>query len=303
MSAKPVIVGSRGSGLALTQTRAIVRELAAANPDFAFEIKIIKTTGDHLSEINAPDMPPGKGIFTAEIEYALLRKEIDLAVHSLKDLPVDMRADLSISSIPHRADSRDLLVTCNPVHSLDDLPEGAVIATGSPRRAAQLRHYRADLQTAEIRGNIDTRLRKLRENPAWSGILLAKAGVDRLKPDVSGLVLTPLSLKIILPAPGQGALALQIRAGDELHQSIVGKVHDSSTAACVQAERAFLAGLGGGCQAPVAAIAEIDGDSLNLTGVCWINNEPQPRRGQMHDLHMNAEKLGRALAGKLSSNL
>ncbi len=296
---KPVIVGSRGSALALAQTRAILRELEAAHPELRFEIKIIKTTGDHLSEINSPDLPSGKGIFTAEIEYALLRGDIDLAVHSLKDLPVEMRSDLAVGAIPKRADARDVLVTRTPIRSLDEVPQNAIIATGSPRRASQLRLFRPAAKIVGVRGNIDTRLRKLRETQEWFGIVLAKAGLDRLQPDIRQLTLTPFPLSVMLPAPGQGALALQIRAGDEYHHAVLQKVHDPATAACVRAERAFLSGLGGGCQAPVAASATVEGSTLKLRGVAWIDNASNASSGEVSGPTSEATQLGKALAGAL----
>ncbi|PAW77408.1 MAG: hydroxymethylbilane synthase [Verrucomicrobia bacterium Tous-C9LFEB] len=302
MKAKPVIVGTRGSGLALAQTTSLLCQLSAACPGYTFQIKVIKTTGDRLSELNSPELPSGKGIFTAEIEQALLRGEIDLAVHSLKDLPVDLGSDLVIGAIPKRADARDVLITREPITSLAELPQGAIVATGSPRRAAQLLRQRPDLRTAGIRGNIDTRLRKLRENPEWSGLLLAAAGLSRLQPDVEGLTVTPLPLEQILPAPGQGALALQIRANDEFHRDLLAKVHDADTAACVDAERGFLAGLGGGCQAPVAASASIENGVLHLHGIAWLNEAPEPRLGDTQGDPLQAKELGRALAQKILQN-
>lgn len=299
MNAKPVIVGTRGSGLALAQTKALLAQLADACPGFIFEIKVIKTTGDRLSELNSPELPSGKGIFTAEIEQALLRGEIDLAVHSLKDLPVDLGNELVIGAIPKRADARDVLITREPIASLAELPQGAIVATGSPRRAAQLLCQRPDLRTAGIRGNIDTRLRKLRENPEWTGLLLAAAGLARLKPDVTGLTVTPLPLDQILPAPGQGALALQIRAKDEFHRNLLTNVHDADTAACVDAERGFLAGLGGGCQAPVAASASIENGVLHLHGIAWLNAAPEPQLGDTQGDPLHAKEIGRALARQL----
>lgn len=300
-SPRPVIVGTRGSALALAQTKAILRELETAHPGVRFEIRIIKTTGDRLSELNSPELPSGKGIFTAEIEQALLRGDIDLAVHSLKDLPVEMRSDLALGAIPKRADARDVLVTKTPIASLNDLPKNAIVATGSPRRAAQLLLQRPDVQTAPIRGNIDTRLRKLRDNPEWSGLLLAAAGLARLQPDTRGLHCFPVPLDQLLPAPGQGALALQIRANDAHHRALLAKVHDTETAACVEAERGFLAGLGGGCQAPVAASACIENGTLKLSGVAWLNKSAQPFCGEINGKPQEATQLGLALAQKLLS--
>jgi len=298
---KPVILGSRGSALALAQTKLIMADLQRAWPGRAFEIKIIKTQGDRLSE--QPDssaQPLGKGLFTAELERALLDKEIDLAVHSLKDLPTSDTKGLTLAAIPKRADARDVLIT-RGAKQLDEFPAGAVIATGSPRRAAQLRLARNDLQTADIRGNIDTRIRKFRENPGWSGLLLAAAGLERLRPDVSGLTITSLPFSIMLPAPGQGALALQIRADAGDISEVVQVMRDPTTAAQVAAERAFLQALGGGCQQPIAAYAEIEPENiLKLHGIAWLGRETEPRRGQRSGSLNQAEALGRALAEEIS---
>ena len=208
---KPVIIGSRGSALALAQTRLVMAELKRAWPSRNFEIHIIKTEGDRLTEKGGKDAANlGKGLFTAELEKALLSKEIELAVHSLKDLPTESAEGLLLAAISKRADPSDVLITRGS--DLDqELPNGALVATGSPRRAAQLRLVRDDLSTVEIRGNIDTRLRKFRETKEWSGLILAAAGLARLKPDLVGLTVTPLPFTQMLPAPGQGALALQTR--------------------------------------------------------------------------------------------
>jgi hydroxymethylbilane synthase len=299
---KPVVLGSRGSALALAQTKLVMAELRRAWPDREFEIRIIKTQGDRLSE--QPDspfnQPLGKGLFTAELERALLKQEIDLAVHSLKDLPTSNTEGLALAAIPKRADARDVLITPG-AKQLDELPAGAVIATGSPRRAAQLKLARNDLQTADIRGNIDTRIRKFRENAGWSGLILAAAGLERLQPDISGLTITPLPFSLMLPAPGQGALALQIRADAGDIPKIVRVMHDPATAAQVAAERAFLQALGGGCQQPIAAYAEIEADNrLNLCGIAWLGEETEPRRGQQFGSFEQAETLGRALAEEIA---
>jgi len=299
---KPMIVGSRGSALALAQTRQVVTLLKRAWPGANFEIHVIKTEGDRLSE-NPPvgSVTLNKGLFTGELERALLDGKIDLAVHSLKDLPTEDTEGLLIAAIPKRADASDVLVTRGPDLS-QELPLGAVIATGSPRRAAQVRLVRDDLRTAEIRGNIDTRLRKFRESKEWSGLILAAAGLERLMPDVSGLTLTLLPFSQMLPAPGQGALALQTRRkkADDIRK-LVGALHDPNTAAAVKAERMFLHALGGGCREPIGAYAEVIAeDTLKLEGIAWLIGEGKPRRGQLTRRIAQAEDLGVELAVEIS---
>jgi len=299
---KPVIFGSRGSALALAQSKLVMADLQRLWPERVFEIKIIKTQGDRLSEqaVSFSNEPLSKGLFTAELERALLDKEIDLAVHSLKDLPTSDTNGLMLAAIPKRADARDVLITRGR-KGLDELPAKVVIATGSPRRAAQLKWVRNDLQTADIRGNIDTRIRKFRENQAWGGLILAAAGLERLQPDVSGLVMTPLSFSTMLPAPGQGALALQIRADAQGISEIVHKVHDTTTAAQIKAERSFLQALGGGCQQPIAAYAEVCPENvLKLQGIAWLGDEAEPRRGERSGSLHEAGDLGRILAEEIS---
>ncbi len=299
---KPLIVGSRGSPLALAQTRLIVADLKKAWAGRNFEIHVIKTQGDKLAEGKlSPGQELGKGLFTGEIERALLKGEIDLAVHSLKDLPAEETEGLMIAAIPRRGDAHDVLVTRGPDLS-KELGLGAVIATGSPRRAAQLKQVREDLQTAEVRGNIDTRLKKFRENPAWSGLVLAAAGLERLKPDTSGLTLTLLPFDQMLPAPGQGALAIQTRAdGHSDVKKIADTLHHSPTAAAVLAERSFLRALGGGCREPIAAYAEVDAENfVTLEGVAWLIGETKPRRGTMKKRIDKSEELGIELAVKIS---
>lgn len=297
---KPIVIGSRGSALALAQTRLIQGELQRAWPDRSFELRIIKTQGDRLSENAFTGSPLGKGLFTAELEEALRRGEIDLAVHSLKDLPTTPAGGLILGAIPRRVDARDVLITKTGA-SLEQLPAGAILATGSPRRSAQLKHMRPDIVTAPIRGNIDTRLRKLRESTEWAGLVLAAAGLERLGPGMQGLTVTPLPFSIMLPAPGQGALALQMRAGDEAVHKISATVHDAATAAQVEAERAFLAGLGGGCQQPIAAYAEIrPGARLELRAIAWLHDEPTPREGLKIMAVGEALLLGQKLAEEIS---
>jgi hydroxymethylbilane synthase len=299
---RPAIIGSRGSPLALAQSKGVMSALKKAWPGRNFEINVIKTEGDRLADQPlSEEQSLGKGLFTSELEKALLDGKIDLAVHSLKDLPTTAAEGLMLAAIPKRADARDVLVTRDPDLSVA-LPVGAVVATGSPRRAAQLTLIRSDLQTAEIRGNIDTRLRKFREHPEWSAILLAAAGIERLKPDVSGLHLTVLPFEQMLPAPGQGALGLQTRVenADDIRK-LVGALHDDPTAVAVEAERMFLHALGGGCREPIAAYAQVLPDNLlQLEGIAWLIGEKAPRRGTMIRRFDQPEVLGVDLAIEIS---
>jgi hydroxymethylbilane synthase len=226
-----------------------------------------------------------------------------------------------LAAIPKRGDARDVLITRGPDLTPEqpegwvtasgslrrvllgpELRYGAVLATGSPRREAQLRLVRADLTTIPVRGNIDTRLRKFRENQEWSGLILAAAGLDRLKPDVAGLTVTPMAFSQMLPAPGQGALALQTRMENSVDiRTLVRSLHDPATAAAVTAERMFLQALGGGCGEPIAAYAEVDADQLlTVEGIAWLIGETEPRRGKLVGRLDQAEALGVDLAVEVS---
>jgi hydroxymethylbilane synthase len=319
---KPIVLGSRGSPLALVQTRYVMAELKRLWPGRNFEIHVIKTEGDALTEsADEGSVKLGKGLFTAELERGLIEGGIDLAVHSLKDLPTTMADGLMLAAVPKRADARDVLITRGPdlapatpsswvtasgslrrVLLGPELSYGAVIATGSPRRQAQLRYVRSDIVTVPIRGNIDTRIRKFRENPEWSGIILAMAGLERLKPDVTGLTLTKMPFSQMLPAPGQGALGLQTRKENSADvRNLVRAMHDSVTSAAVTAERMFLEALGGGCGEPIAAHAEVTADKqLRLEGVAWLIGETEPRRGTLVRRLDQPEALGVDLAVEIS---
>lgn len=295
-----LFLGSRGSPLALAQSRLVIEHLQSVSPETEFEVKIIRTEGDQLQSRDDTVLPPGKGIFTTEIEDALLRGEVDLAVHSLKDLPTEMRPELLLAAITERADARDTLVS-KKAQSIDALPEGAIIATGSPRRSAQLSWLRPDLRIVEIRGNIDTRLRKLRENRDLDGIILAAAGLQRLQPALFELIATPLSFDEMLPAPGQGALAIQVRADDQSTRQIASLAHHPATCAQVIAERAFLTGLGGGCFMPIAAYATMSGENLKLDTFCWMSETPFPKKMSLEGHWESAEQLGYDLAAQIES--
>jgi hydroxymethylbilane synthase len=256
-----IILGTRGSDLALAQTRIVAEKLRAAHPELGVETRIIKTTGDRRLDVSLSS--PGslaKGLFTKELEEALLSREIDAAVHSLKDLPTEQPAGLELGAILERADPSDVLVTRLP-GGLSGLAAHACVATSSPRRKAQLLKLRPDLRVAEIRGNVPTRLRKLAEDPALDGLLLAKAGLDRLGAAVVPAALHVAVIPEILPAPGQGAIAVECRAGDAPTLDLLSALHHIDTARCVQEERRLLQSLGGGCSLPFAALAVVlDGE-------------------------------------------
>ncbi|HZE89634.1 MAG TPA: hydroxymethylbilane synthase, partial [Verrucomicrobiae bacterium] len=254
-SGRTLVIGSRGSPLALRQSGMMRDAIAAHNPGLKVEIAVIRTTGDRQQEWTAPPtaQTAGKGIFVKEIEEALAAGRIDAAIHSMKDLPTEMPAGLCIAAIPEREDPRDVLAARSPAE-FDALPMGARIGTGSPRRVSQLRHRRGDLSYVPLRGNVDTRLRRMREGDV-DAVILAAAGLNRLglmQPDF-----TFLPPGICLPAVGQGALAIETRDEEGWVRSAVRTLHHPATAAAVVAERAFLSKLGGGCQVPVAAHATI----------------------------------------------
>ena len=258
----PLILGSRGSALALAQARWVQARLAEKEPASRPEIRIIRTEGDRSQSV---PLASGTtvGIFVREIEEELLSGRIDLAVHSLKDLPTAQPAGLEIAAIPAREDPRDVLVL-REGKTLDDLPRGAVIGTGSPRRVGQILALRPDLRFEAIRGNVDTRIRKLREGRV-AALVLAAAGLNRL--GITDVTFEPFSLEELLPAPGQGALGIEIRAGDATLAGLLRHALDHPpTSAAARAERAFLKALGGGCQMPVGALGTVEGEELILKG-------------------------------------
>ncbi len=262
MSAHSLVLGSRPSKLALWQTEHILGLLQAAWPGLDCQVVTLVTEGDKKLERPLPEIG-GKGVFTAELETALLLGKIDLAVHSLKDLPVDESPGLCIGAISQRADARDVLVSASGL-PLSQLPQGARVGTSSLRRSAQLLAARSDLEILPLRGNVDTRLRKALDavRHGYDGIVLAAAGIERL--GLAQYVTEYLPFEVMLPAPGQGALAVQCRSGDIETQQLLAAVHDRPTAQAVTAERAFLSTLGAGCSAPVAAYAISQGSHLEM---------------------------------------
>ena len=259
---KPLVIGSRGSRLALQQSQGLQQALQTYHPELEVSIEVIRTTGDKMPQAALSQLTTSvKGLFVKEIEEALLQNKIDLAVHSLKDLPTELPDGLDLASIPEREDPRDVLVTAStPVQSLDDLPRGAKLGTGSLRRRVQLQHLRPDLMVSEIRGNVDTRIRKIQER-GLDGIVLAAAGLRRL--GLEEKISYAFSLEEMVPAIGQGALAVEIRSDDDTTRQRVEPLDDPDTRVCAMAERRFLHIMGGGCQVPLGAHARIvDGSAI-----------------------------------------
>lgn len=251
-----IVVGTRGSKLATWQTNWLVEKLKEKQPGLIVEIKIITTQGDRIQD--RPLQSVGDdGFFVRELEEALLRGEIDLAIHSLKDLPHSQPEGLVVPATPGRVDARDALISKNGL-KLEQLPQGALIGTSSVRRASQLRAFRPDFQVAPLRGNVDTRMRKLQEGTPgqlYEAIILASAGLDRLSRGEE--ITQKLPFKVMLPAPGQGALAPECRADDPSMLDYLAQINEREAQAAVACEKAFMAGLGGGCQTPVGCYAEI----------------------------------------------
>ena len=260
-----LIFATRPSALARWQTQWVINQLQTLHPELECEEKIITTQGDKILDKPLPEIG-GKGVFTQELESELLNGAVHCAVHSLKDLPVDNPAGLTIGCIPTRAEVSDALISAKG-YTLDTLPQGASIGTSSLRRASQILFLRPDLKTESLRGNVDTRVRKALDGQ-YDAIILAGAGLIRLGLDKH--VTEWLSFDVMLPAPGQGALAVQCRADDQTTLNLLAALEDNSTRRAVTAERAFLSGLGGGCSVPVAAFAEVKDQASNaivLTGL------------------------------------
>lgn len=257
-----VIIGSRTSSLAMWQTRHIIALLQEAWPAVQCQVEPFVTKGDKTLDQPLPQIG-GKGLFTLELENALLNHRIHLAVHSLKDLPVEDAPGLTLGAIIGRADARDVLISAAG-HNLGSLPLGAVVGTSSLRRQAQLQYARPDIQVQSIRGNVGTRIRKVHEG-LYDATILAAAGVTRL--ELQHNISQWLPLDLMLPAPGQGALGVQCRAADEGTLALLSAIHQPRVAATVTAERSFLHRLGGGCATPVAAYATQENNHLHLTGL------------------------------------
>ncbi len=288
----PIRIGSRGSQLALWQAHHVA--LLLRGQGHGVEIEVIKTTGDRLQEVTFAQVGT-KGMFTLEIEQALADGRIDLAVHSLKDLPTELPAGFALGAVPTRADARDVLVSKN-FAGLNELPPGARVGTSSLRRRSQLRHVRPDLEFVEFRGNVDTRLRKLGEGQV-EAIVLAAAGLDRL--GMTDWVRERLEVEVVCPAAGQGALGIEIREGDQEIAEAVSFMEDCATRFAVTAEREALAALGGGCQVPIGVHCRplTGGQKFSILGV--VTDPMGDRMARSAAIGMDAVTLGQALAADL----
>ena len=287
-----IVIGSRGSQLALWQSRWVEAQLTGFGE--TCRIEIIKTTGDKVTDVPLAKVG-GKGLFTKEIEDALLDKSVDVAVHSLKDMPTELPAGLTLQAVPAREDVRDAMVGS----TLDALPLGARVGTSSLRRSAQLRAARPDLAIETIRGNLDTRLRKLDEGQ-FDAIVLAAAGLRRL--GWADRIAELLPVEICCPAVGQGALAIETRDDDGSGAKICRRLNDSAAQAAVTAERALLGSLGGGCQVPIGAYATVADGRLDLRGVVASPDGATILRGRREGPVTDASEIGADLGRELLAN-
>jgi hydroxymethylbilane synthase len=310
-----IFIATRGSALALAQSNLVMAHLRAAFPTERFELKIIKTTGDkqQTASLASSDLP--KGLFTKELEVAMLEGQADLAVHSLKDLPTDLPAGLTLGAVSVREDVRDVMIWREELSAaapksgaslLALLPQAATVATSSTRRGAQLLDHRPDLMIVPIRGNVGTRLRKIAEQKELHATVLAAAGLKRLGYQLEedgrligsdvpeGLRAAPLSTEEMLPCVGQAAIGIENRANDRRIAKIVGAFDHTETHACVLAERAFLRAMGGGCHLAVAALGMVASGKIHLRAVSFLAGNPRRAEGSVPVA--DAEKLGEELA-------
>jgi hydroxymethylbilane synthase len=335
MPDSPIVIATRGSALALAQANFIASQCRKLFPRLRFELKIIKTTGDKMQKSSLVEGGLAKGLFTKELEVALIKGQADMAVHSLKDLPTDVPEGLTLAATPMREDVRDVLVyrsTKSPAQlapenvaarplaqkclrgfrpgmALKDFPRGATIATSSTRRKKQLLAARPDFKIVEIRGNVPTRLQKVAEHPELDGTVLALAGLARLDFKVrrdgtligndvpDGLLAIVLDLDVMLPCVGQGAIGVEIRADDENLSKICERLNHYDTFQSTSAERAFLRGMGGGCQSPVAAHAKVVGTKITMRAISF--RDGPAKRAELKGPVGEAVRLGERVAGEI----
>ena len=291
---REIRIGTRGSLLALRQSETVASELRKGCPDLKFSLVRIRTRGDRFPEASFLEIGE-KGLFVKEIEDSLLREDIDLAVHSMKDLPTELPSGLCLGAVTSREDPRDCLLSRDGL-SLEELPAAAVVGTSSLRRQAQLKSFRSDLQIKPLRGNLDTRIRKLNTGE-WDAILLAAAGLHRL--GLQDLITQYLPPEICLPSAGQGCLGLELRVSDQGLREILRPLNDEESASAALAERAFLRRLGGGCQVPIGVLGEVQAGILHLRGaICTLEGD-RMIRGELCGPSEQAAFLGEELAERL----
>jgi len=290
---KTLRIGSRGSKLAMIQAQSVQEALTALHPGIVFERVKVMTTGDRNTTVSLEQLG-GEGVFVKELEEALLQKKIDIAVHSLKDMLTTVPEGLRLAVVPQRADPRDVLISS--AGTLADLPKGARIGTGSQRRAVQIRSMRPDLEICGLRGNIDTRIKKAFSEDL-DGIVMAAAALVRL--DMADKITEYLATEEFVPAVGQGALGIEIRADDADTFLVVAPLNDETTWQCVTAERAFLRSLGGGCRAPIAALGTVENGTIRLNGIVSDPEGNKILRASVEGSALNPEGIGEELASDM----
>ena len=297
MTKRKITIATRGSKLALWQAEWVKSELDKINPDFEVELNKIKTTGDKILDVPLAQVG-GKGLFVKEIEEAMLRGEADLAVHSMKDVPTDLPEGLHLSAICEREDPRDAFIAGPQIKNFQALPQGAHVGTSSLRRICQLLNKRPDLKITQLRGNVDTRLRKLSEGQ-FDAIILATAGVKRL--GHADRITEKLSTDVSLPAIGQGAVGIECRVDDEFINNLLKKLNHEETSVCVRTERAFLKKLEGGCQVPIAAYARLKDGNVFIEGLVGSLDGKTLIKASLKGKPEEAVSLGTRLAENLLS--
>ncbi len=292
---KKIIIGSRGSRLALIQSTQIRDLLGRLHPDHEFEIMVIKTTGDRI--LDAPLSKIGdKGLFTKELEKELLSGGVDLAVHSMKDMPTDLPKGCVIGAVTARLDPRDVFISRNG-KKLADLQDGDVVATGSLRRKAQLLAFASGIDIIDIRGNVQSRLRKMRDDTRIEGTILACAGLERL--GMMDVITETVPIDILLPAVGQGSLAVETREGDMRIETLIAPLDDRDARVSVTCERAFLSALGGGCQVPIAGLASLTGNTIHFIGLVGsLDGRVLIKENYSGDINTCSE-IGRSVAARI----
>lgn len=295
MKKEKLIIGSRGSELALWQANFVKKELERKNKNLSVEIKIIKTTGDKILDV-ALSKIGDKGLFTKEIEKELLNGTIDIAVHSLKDLQTEIPDGLKLAAVTKRHNVEDVLIARKKGIRIFDLKEGATVATGSLRRKAQLLHLRPDLNIVDLRGNVPTRIKKFFESN-WDAIILARAGIERL--NMKKYISSYISTEEILPAVGQGALGIEIHQNNSFAEEMIKNINDENTFLAVRAERALLKYLEGGCQVPIGAYAVVKSNGLYLDALIASIDGSITFRKKIRGSKNHPEKLGEKLARDL----